>query len=724
MKRDSNNELVTAITSKWPFLQQTEFRITPHLDGEVSDNAHNFVINVDRPSAAIESTLGSAKRRADLGSTTLVLTSSKYEAQIVVKSAKGRFGPDFALDLTDKISIKDMATLGSRRKLLVCTPEIIHRKILPDSFRFTRLLEAVSTVSLFDLSNFRGVLGSHLYYILKRLSIANEGNHLSFNATAIYLGNARSLFGAIIDSDPAECRELWMIDGIEIPCLTASVEAANAVASPSFLAASIGVQLEMSGLRTTVLTSSRSQAEVIAETITSISSHDGGTEIKPLLYRGGYIDEVRDDIREEIASGEFKVAVATSQLSLELPQSDLVIFLGIPKTIAQIRRNISTLSTNDSALVLLPDSDNLDQWVVRNINSINDRRDESAAINPQNPKVMEYQLLCAADETSIKPEQLSNDHQHQRLIQDLLEENQQQGKLVATESGHLFVGALRPSKVGGLRGGDNVTYTLITDDGELLEIFDSSRLFFNFYLGAIHRHRGRRFRVTDIDFDQRLVYCASESSKRYTKPRIESQYSLLKTIEKDESLEGLVSLSEIEVTEFFTGYDLLQGRGEVVEFVDYELEPKTLQSEALLFAIPFYLFSEIPISEYGAALHAFEHATIGVLSTVSLCDRWDVGGVSFVINGPYNNGVDIITNGGAIAIYDGSDGGSGVARASFARWRELLATSIQNLEECPCEDGCPSCIVSPKCGNSNSLLSKEHGRTLGRNLRGWLHAGR
>ncbi len=461
---------------------------------------------------------------------------------------------------------------------------------------------------------------------------------------------------------------------------------------------------------------------MVAETIASISSHGDGSEVMPLLYRGGYIEEVRDDIRGEIASGKFKVAVATSQLSLELPSSDLVIFLGIPKTIAQIRRNIATLSTNSSALILLPEADNLDQWVVRNIDSINSRRDESAAINPHNPKVAEYQILCAADESSILPEQFANQDDHKELIVAILEENRGQGRLVESPNGFLYVGTHRPSRAGGLRGGDSATFTLITDEGELLEIFDSSRLFFNFYIGAIHRHRGRRFRIDDIDLDRRLVYCTLEKSKRYTKPRIESQYSLLRTIATDELLGGLVSLSEIEVTEFFTGYDLLQGKGEVIEFVDYELEPKTLQSEALLLAIPSALMAEIPVGEYGAALHAFEHATIGVLSTVSLCDRWDVGGVSFVVNGPYNNGVEVIKDGGAIAIYDGSDGGSGVARASFARWRELLATSIENLEECPCEDGCPSCIVSPKCGNSNSLLSKEYGRILAQSLRSWLLA--
>ena len=507
MTRDASTELVAEILSRWSFFSQNDFRIASQISSDESINALHRVTNVDKPSKAIEVTLSNAKKSADQGSTTLVITSSRYEAQILIARAKSQIGEEFALDLTDKISLKEMATLGSRRRLLIATPEILHRKILPDAYRFSRLLEAVGSVELHDLSNFRGVLGSHLYYILKRLSIAKSSQPLEFRATSIYLGNARSIFAAIIGAAIDETCELWQIDGLEIPCLTASVEAANATSSPSFLAASIAVQVERLGLRVTVLTSSRNQAEVVAETISSVSSHNGETEVKPLLYRGGYIDEVRDDIRDEIASGDFKVAVATSQLSLELPQSDVVIFLGIPKTIAQIRRNVATLSKDNSVLILLPDSDNLDQWVVRNINAINSRLDESAAINPQNPKVMEYQILCAADESTIRPEQLSNTTAHKDQIVKVLETNRLEHRLVESPSGYLFVGTHRPSKVGGLRGGDSVTYTLITDDGELLEVFDSSRLFFNFYLGAIHRHRGRRFRITDIDFDQRLVYC-------------------------------------------------------------------------------------------------------------------------------------------------------------------------------------------------------------------------
>ncbi|MDA8196829.1 MAG: DUF1998 domain-containing protein [Actinomycetota bacterium] len=717
----AENEVVTGISNRWSFFSKTIFEVKPKAsDFEVADDL-DTIINVDRPSIAIEVTLDNAWKAAQSSCSTLVITSSRYEAQILTQRARAKFGDDFALDLTDRISNKEIATLGSRRRLVIATPEVLHRKILPDSFRFSRLLGAIAYVDIYDLSNFRGVLGSHLYYILKRLSITKEADRLVYRSTAIYLGNSKQLFDAIIDANPNQTKELWKVDGLKIPCLTAPIEAVNSASSPTLLAATVALYLEESGRRTTVLTSSRSQAEVVAETIALVSSKNSGGAVVPILYRGGYIDEVREDIRDAIAQDSFKIAVATAQLSLELPPSDLVIFLGIPKTIAQIRRNVSTLSIDDTVIIFLPDGDNLDQWVVRNINSINDRLDESAAINPQNPKVMEYQLLCAADESSIRPDQLAKEPAHKETIIEKINENLKKGHLVESASGLLFVGTHRPSKVSSLRGGESITFTLITDDGELLEVFDSSRLFFNFYLGAIHRHRGRRFRIYEIDFDQRLAYCSVERSKRYTKPRIESQYSLIKTLEKDYATGGLVSLSDIEVTESFIGYEILQGKGEVIEFVDQELEPKTLQSEALLFAIPTYLLSEIPQSEVGPALHAFEHATIGVLSTISLCDRWDVGGVSFAINGPFNNGVDIIANGGAIAIYDGSDGGNGVARASFARWRELLETSIMNLEECPCEDGCPSCIVSPKCGNSNSLLSKEYGKVLARNLRRWLH---
>src|SRR5207244_9012328 len=144
---------------------------------------------------------------------------------------------------------------------------------------------------------------------------------------------------------------------------------------------------------------------------------------------------------------------------------------------------------------------------------------------------------------------------------------------------------------------------------------------------------------------------------------------------------------------------------EVLDLLTVDLPEQSFYTQALWYTFPPDLIApDFPLSELQGTLHAAEHSQIAVLPLIAMCDRWDIGGLSTAFHPQ--------TGHATIFIYDAHPGGIGIARTAFARFEELCADAARLIGECPCADGCPSCVQSTKCGNVNDPLSKAGARTL------------
>ena len=357
--------------------------------------------------------------------------------------------------------------------------------------------------------------------------------------------------------------------------------------------------------------------------------------------------------------------------------------------------------------VLVAGDDQLDQWLMRHPDQVFSRQPEPAVINPANPYVLDPHLQCAAFEFPLSdldgrfwPDDL--DEGVVRLAgQDRLA-IRRRGKGAAMAA---WIGGGWPSQGIGLRSASSAEVKILRLDPDgsnsLVGTVDVSRASATVHPGAIYLHQGSTYRVEQLDLDQRRAWVSPVEADEYTSPRSEVSFRIL-GIERSRMVgQAALHLGQIEVVSQVTGYQRIDlATRTPLGTVALELPPSVLRTRAVWYTMDDALITHTGISagELPGALHALEHTAIGMLPLFTICDRWDVGGVSTA----YHPDTGLAT----ITIYDGYPGGAGIAELAFDAADRHLAQTHEVLERCSCPAGCPSCVVSPKCGNGNEPLSK------------------
>ena len=236
----------------------------------------------------------------------------------------------------------------------------------------------------------------------------------------------------------------------------------------------------------------------------------------------------------------------------------------------------------------------------------------------------------------------------------------------------------------------------------MIGVVDAARIFNVAHPGAVYLHQGRQYRVEDLDTeDHRATLVAADDLDEFTQTRESTDIAIVAT---DRSLpfgRGVAHLGTVEVTNEVVAYQRKRtSTNALIEVVDLDLPPRCLTTRACWYTVPFGALAGqglLPPRVLGS-VHAAEHALIGLLPLFTICDRWDVGGVSMAAHPQ--------TGEPTIFVYDGYPGGAGIAELAFDRVAEHLHTALELVQDCTCDDGCPSCIQSPKCGNWNEYLDK------------------
>ncbi len=648
-------------------------------------------------------------RRAS--STSLLIFPTKALAQDQLR-AFGAFGFDGVVPATfDGDSTPEQRSwVRATANVVLTNPEMLHATMLPGHSRWSTFLRRLEYVVIDELHVLRGIFGTHVAHVLRRLRrlCQHYGSDPTFVFTSATIGEpavlASQLCGKPVvevddDGSPRAERTLVMVNPPVID------EALGLRTSANAESASAAASLINADHRTIVFCRSRKGTELVAADIAQRLPNESSGRVR--AYRAGYLAEERRTIEHELFEGELTGVVATSALELgvDIGGLDACVLNGFPGTVASMWQQIGRAGRGDhrSVSILVAGDDQLDQWIMKHPAELLARPPERAVINPDNPFVLEPHLKCAAFEKPLAPD---DDEFWGNALDDGVRALVQTDELKLKPSGTgrplaVYAGHGRPTRGIGLRSGSSDEVQIVRGDS-VVGTVDAARACSVAHSGAIYMHQGRHYRVTNLDLADRVATVVDSDGEHYTQARTSVDLSITAVDDSTQVADGVEAfVGAVEVTSKVTGYQRKDVRSRrVIGSVTLDLPPSTLHSRSFWFTIAPHVIEAAGIdpSQVPGALHAAEHAAIGMLPLFTICDRWDVGGVST----PWHSGA----GGPAIFIYDAHPGGAGIAELGFAQHLTLLASTLEAVSTCGCADGCPSCVQSPKCGNGNDPLDK------------------
>ncbi len=594
-------------------------------------------------------------------------------------------------------------------RILLSNPDMLHLGVLPQHFRWKPFLQRLRFVVIDEMHVYRGVFGSNVANVLRRLRrlCRLHGSDPRFICTSATIANAEEcaarLLGlpvTVINDDGAPAGPRWfalwnppLIDGAKSARRSAITEATG-----------LFTNLVHRGVRTIAFTKARKVTELVSRYAArrlAESAPDLAARISP--YRAGYLPEDRRRIERRLFDGDLLGVVSTSalELGIDIGGLDAALLVGFPGTIASMwqRAGRAGRGTAPALAVLIAQDDALDQYLMRHPDYLFERPCEHAVIDPENPHILARHLRCAAAEIALIEADVALFGSRARDLVDLMVAA---GDLVPRRSRWHWTGGHRyPAQEVDIRSAGGGVFRIVGANRRTIGTVEAARAFEQVHPGAIYLHQGDTYLVRDLDVESRIAHVTPTAGEYYTQARSTIDLTIgaaraAKPWGPTEMRFGVVEVSTQVIgfarKKLFT--DTVLG----VEPLD--LPPQRLQTTALWFSIPDALEQRVRAVglDFAGGIHAVEHAAIGVLPLFAMCDRWDIGGVSYPLHPQ--------TQTPAIFIYDGYPGGVGITEKGFALIDALMAATREVIEACPCEAGCPSCVQSPKCGNLNEPLDK------------------
>ncbi|GIF65444.1 hypothetical protein Ais01nite_34790 [Asanoa ishikariensis] len=595
-------------------------------------------------------------------------------------------------------------------RFVLTNPDMLHRSILPGHAAWGTFLRRLSFVVVDECHTYRGVFGSHVAHVLRRLrrAAARYGRTPVFVLASATAGDpetaAARLTGLRIEAVTEDASPrggvtfaLW-----EPPLETSASSATPVRRSAVRETASLLTDAVTAGVRTVAFVRSRRGAETVA-TVARRSLEEVSPELagRVAAYRAGYLREERRSLEEGLLSGSLLGLASTNALELgvDLVGLDAVLICGYPGTRASLWQQAGRAGRagDDALAVLVARDDPLDTYLVHHPEALFGQAVEATVLDPSNPYVLGPQLCCAAAEGPLTQADLSL---FGPAALPVLEELVAAGLLRRRPSGWYWRPYKRPDV--DLRGSGGQPICIVeSSTGRLLGMTDASSSHFMLHEGAVYVHQGASYIVDSLDFEDGCALVHADEPDYSTHARDVTTLSVAGVGSSVTAGPVAMHLGEVDVTSQVVSYQRRRhGSGEVIDTRPLDLPPRELRTVAVWFTVsPDSLASHgVAEADIPGALHAAEHAAIGLLPLVATCDRWDIGGIS-TANHP-DTGLP------TVFVYDGHPGGAGFAERAFAAASSWLQATRDVIAECACEAGCPSCVQSPKCGNGNNPLAK------------------
>jgi len=653
-----------------------------------------------------ESVLGGGK------DTALLLFPTKALAHDQLRSLRSWLVPGMrAVTYDGDTPVEERAARRRTANVVLTNPEMLHGAILPYHDRWATFLMRLRYVVVDELHTLRGIFGSHVAHLLRRLRrvCRHYGAEPAFCFASATIGNpaglAAELCGLPVDAvdDDGSPRGPRAVALLDRPMVD---PAAGMRASATAEVGGLLARLVEAGLRTIAFSPSRRSAELVARQARRRLADDfGAARLAEAVaaYRGGYLPEERRQLETALARGELLGVAATNalELGIDVAGLDAVVLQGFPGTLASFWQQAGRAgrALQPSAAVLVAGDDQLDRWYLDHPAQLFTRALEPAVVNPDNPFVAEPHVGCAAYELPLAPD---DEVYRGEAVDDAVRELVLADALKPRAGRMFWARPEAPAPHVGLRTGSSVEYRLYeTDSSRLVGTVDGARVFHIAHPGAIYLHQGRQYRVEALDVDDAYALLAPVEVDEYTQARHDIDIAVTGEERARPVGRATLHLGTVEVTTTTDAYQRRRiGSGEVLETVDLDLPPRRLATRAGWYTVPPAVVAAAGLDAVSvlSAAHAAEHALIGMLPLFAICDRWDVGGVSMAFHPA--------TGGPTIFVYDGYPGGAGIAELAFDAADRHLAAAHDVVAACPCEAGCPSCVQSPKCGNWNEFLDK------------------
>ena len=644
--------------------------------------------------------------------TALYLFPTKALARDQLRSVRALKLPQVKAAVYDGDTPQAERPLIRRNANLVMTnPDMLHLSLLADHARWADFFLRLSLVVVDEAHVCRGVFGSHVAMVLRRLRrlVANYGGSPRWCLASATVGNPRELATRLTgldevvevttDASPSGERlfALW-----EPPLVDEETGARRSALSES---AWIIGQLASEGTRAIGFTRSRRAAELLAEWA---RREVGDAQLRDRItsYRAGYLAEDRRRIERALADGDLLAVASTSalELGIDIGSLDAAVLTGYPGTRAAMWQQAGRAGRGEAGAiaVLVAQDDPLDQYLVHHPEDLFDKPPEAAVIDPSNPYVREPHLRCAAREAPLRDEELAF-FGDTREVRASLEAMGERGELVRRREAWHDRGKGSPHRAVDVRAGGGRVYSIVIEGtGELLGTADEHRAYATLHPGAVYLHLGEQYLVQELDLVSRVAIVRSADPDFYTQARDVTDIEIGEVRSRSSIGEVEQCFGSVRVTNQVVSYVRKSvGTNETLDELPLPMPPVELETRAVWWTIPQGVLDRAGVRapDVPGSIHAAEHAAIGLLPLVATCDRWDIGGVSTPMHPD--------TGRTTIFIYDGYPGGAGIAERGATTSERWLRATLDAIRQCPCAHGCPSCVQSPKCGNGNEPLDKQ-----------------
>ena len=601
-------------------------------------------------------------------------------------------------------AIYDGDTSAYRRKRIreappnavITNPEMLHLSFLAHHRKWAPFLSRLVMVVIDEVHTYRGVMGAHVAQIFRRF-------HRICNRYGV---SPTFVFSSATVANPAQLA--YQLTGLKVETIDESGAPRGrrhlVFLNPMLGAARTAILLLKAALEKSLRTIVYTQSRKLTELIAMWASKESGVFADRIsAYRAGLLPQERREIEARLSNGDLLAVITTSalELGIDIGDLDLCLLVGYPGSIISTWQRAGRVgrSGQDSALILIAGEDALDQYFMRNPRDFIEREPEPAVVNPYNKQIVARHLVCAAAELTLKTEERWLDEENTR---EVLAKMEAEGQLLRSAEGtEIYARRKAPHRDIDLRGAGKRFQIIETRRGKLIGEIDDYRAFRETHPGAVYLHQGETFVVDHLDNQRRTINVSRTRTDYFTRVRGYKQTEILEIKNKIYSSETKVYIGLIKVTDHVTEFDMVHKQTRtLLNRIPLDLPPQIFETEGMWIQIPESLKRECESRAFDlvGALHAIEHAAIGIFPLLVMADPNDVGGMSTNYHPQIGSAV--------IFIYDGIPGGAGLTRQAFVRTQHLLHYTLKIIRDCPCESGCPSCVQSSRCGSGNRPMDK------------------
>ena len=581
--------------------------------------------------------------------------------------------------------------------VLISNPDMLHMGLMPYHGTWADFFGNLRFVVVDEVHTYRGIMGSHMAQVLRRLR----------RICAHYGASPQFLFSSATIAKPDEF--IRKLTGLEVESINESGAPMsgrhflflNPPGGAPTVAAQIFSQAIREGLSTICFTQARKLTELI---------HLWSQRLVPELrryissYRAGFLPEERREIEHALASGKMRGVISTSalEMGIDIGGLDVCILVGYPGTMVTTWQRAGRVGRQgrDSLIVLVAQADALDQYFIKYPDQFFGRPLETAIVDPDNPYVVKEHLPCAAQELPLKEDDAFFDLKaYAPVIQELAQERH----LLQSAGGDAWFARSRfPQKEVNIRGVGDSFPIFLEGKKKPLGSIDGHRALRECHPGAVYLHKARTYQVERLDLERRNIWVQPIEPNYFTRIQTDKETEILEVRERRGIAQFMAYTGRLKVTERMLSYEKRRLPGqELLGLVPLDLPPMIFETVGMWLEIPDAVKAAVYQEgrHFMGGIHALEHVLISMFPLFALADRYDIGGISHPAHPQVGRA--------AIFIYDGYPGGVGLAERAFEILEDLLIRTREVIDACPCEDGCPSCVHSPKCGSGNKPLDKE-----------------